>query len=117
MVAFSVNISATQWPDTDLEIAQKFFKSSFVNMFDRVDMLNEGISEVNKKKFVFFEFESRMNGKSMALEQASPILEYTYIKYLIEPNRTIVFSFSCPKRMREDWEETAHAIMSSIKVK
>ena len=117
MVAFSVNISATQWSDSDLEIAQKFFKSSLMNMFDRVDMINEGISEVNKKKFVFFEFESRINGKSMALEQQSPVLEYTYIKYLVEPNRTLVFSFSCPRRMRPDWEVTARAIMSSIKVK
>ncbi len=117
LVAFSVNISATQWPDNDLEIAQKFFKSSLVNMFDRVDMLNEGISEINKKKFVFFEFESRMNGKNMSLEQQAPVLEYTYIKYLVEPNRTLVFSFSCPRRMRPDWEITAHAIMSSIKVK
>ncbi len=117
MIAFSVNISATQWPDSDLEIAQKFFKSSLMNMFDRVDILNEGISEVNKNKFVFFEFESRVNGKTMALEQQSPILEYTYIKYLVEPNRTLVFSFSCPRRMRPDWEVTARAIMSSIKVK
>lgn len=117
LIAFSVNISATQWPDNDLEIAQKFFKASLMNMFDRVDMVNEGISEVNKKDFVFFEFESRVNGKSMSLEQQAPVLEYTYIKYLVEPNRTLVFSFSCPRKMRPDWEVTARAIMSSIKVK
>lgn len=117
MVAFSVNISATQWPDSDLEIAQKFFKASLLNMFDRVDVLNEGISEVNKKKFIFLEFESRINGKNSSLEQQAPVLEYTYIKYLVEPNRTLVFSFSCPRRMRPEWEVTARAIMSSIKVK
>lgn len=117
LVAFSVNISATQWPDTNLEIAQKFFKASLMNMFDRVDILNEGISEINKKQFIFFEFESRVNGKSSSLELQSPVIEYTYIKYLVEPNRTLVFSFRCPRRMRPEWEETARAIMSSIKVK
>ena len=117
MLAFSVNISATQWPDSDLEVAQKFFKASLINMFDRVDFINEGIVEANKKQFIFFEFESRVNGASSSLELQGPVLEYTYIKYLVEPNRTTVFSFSCPRRMRPDWEVTARAIMSSIKVK
>ena len=47
LVDFSVNISATQWPDTDLELAQKFFKAGVVNMFDRVEMIKEGIYEVH----------------------------------------------------------------------
>src|SRR5215203_640912 len=37
---FSINISATRWPDEDVEIAQKFFKASFSNLFDKVEMLN-----------------------------------------------------------------------------
>src|SRR5690348_12546861 len=35
---FSVNISATQWPDQDLKVAKQFFKASLMNMFDRVEM-------------------------------------------------------------------------------
>src|SRR5688500_6532871 len=61
-VDFSVNISATRWPDGNLEIASKFFKSSLTNMFDRVTMIDEGIHEVNGKKLIYFEFESRVNG-------------------------------------------------------
>src|SRR4249920_1949885 len=60
LIDFSVNVSATQWPDTDLELAQKFFKASIMNSFDRVVMINEGVEEINKKKFIFFEFESRV---------------------------------------------------------
>ena len=59
---FSVNISATQWPDDDIELAKKFFKAGLMNVFDRVDMIDEGIHEVRGKKFIFFEFESRING-------------------------------------------------------
>src|SRR5689334_7835248 len=40
---FSVNISATQWPDQDLAMAKPFFKASLLNMFDRVDMISDGI--------------------------------------------------------------------------
>jgi hypothetical protein len=114
---FSVNISATQWPDTDLEMASKFFKSSITNLFDRVDIIDEGIHIVHKKKFIFFEFESRVNGNKMALGEQQPVFRYTYIQYLIEPNRTLVISFNCPKAMREDWQETVRSIMKSVKVK
>jgi hypothetical protein len=114
---FSVNISATQWPDTDLEIAKKFFKSSITNLFDRVDIIEEGIHTVHKKKFIFFEFESRVNGNKMTLGEQQPVFRYTYIQYLIEPGRTLVISFNCPKALREDWQENVRAMMKSVKVK
>jgi hypothetical protein len=116
-VDFSVNISATQWPDGDLEIAKKFFKSSLMNMFDRVEMMEEGIQEVHGKKFVFFEFESRVKGDKMKMELSEPVLNYTYIQYLVEPGRTLVFSFNCPRRIREDWQSTAGKMMKGIYVK
>jgi hypothetical protein len=113
---FSVNISATQWPDTDLEIAQKFFKASVLSMFDRVDMIEEGIHEVGNKKFIFFEFDSRVSGTRQEGFR-DPVLRYTYIQYLLEPGRALVFSFNCPRREKEEWQETARKMMSSIKVK
>jgi hypothetical protein len=114
---FSVNISATQWPDANLEMASQFFKASITNLYDRVDYLNEGIHTVHKKKYIFFEFESRINGNKMALGEQQPVFRYTYIQYLIEPNRTLVISFNCPKAMREDWQETVRTMMKSVKVK
>src|SRR6478609_7258684 len=33
-VDFSVNISATQWSESDVEIAKQFFKAGVLNMFD-----------------------------------------------------------------------------------
>ena len=44
-VDFSVNISATRWADKDLELAQQFFKAGISNLFDRVEMIHEGIVE------------------------------------------------------------------------
>ena len=115
-IDFSVNISATQWPDADLEIAQKFFKASLMSMFDRVDMIEEGVVEINKKKFIVFEFDSRVNGaKQEGLQD--PVLRYTYIQYLLEPGRTLVFSFNCPRREKQEWQETARLMMKNVKVK
>jgi len=116
-VDFSVNISATQWPDADLQLSQQFFKASLLNMFDRVEMISEGIHEVNKKKFIYFEFESRVNGNRQDLHLKEPVLQYTYIQYLIEPTRTLVFSFNSPRALRDEWQETAHEMMKSVSVK
>ncbi|MDQ2657008.1 MAG: hypothetical protein M3Y60_06270 [Bacteroidota bacterium] len=116
-VDFSVNISATRWPDANLEIASQFFKSSLTNMFDRVTMIDEGIREVNGKSFVFFEFESRINGNKNQLGNAEPVLKYTIIQYLVEPGRTLVFSFNCSRRDRQTWEGTAKAMMKGIRLK
>lgn len=114
---FSVNISATRWPDANLKIASQFFRSSLSHLFDRVTMLEEGIREVNGKSFIFFRFESRVNGNKNQLGNADPVLGYSYVQYLIQPNRTLVFSFNCGRRDRPSWEKAADAMMNNIKVK
>jgi hypothetical protein len=117
MVDFAVNVSATQWPDANIDISKKFFKASLMNMFDRVEMIDEGVHEVNKKKFIYFEFNSRLNGMRQDEGTKDPVLRYTYIQYLVEPGRTLVFSFNCPRRMQEEWQETARQMMLKIKAK
>jgi hypothetical protein len=114
---YSVNISATQWPDDNVEMAQKFFKAGLVNIFDKVEMIDEGISQISGKKFIFFEFESRMNGSRKQEEFRDPVVRYTYIQYYIRPGNALVFSFSCPKRLRETWQPTARLMMKGVKVK
>jgi hypothetical protein len=114
---FSVNISATRWPDGNIEVAQKFFKSALVNLYDRVDMINEGVVELHKKKFAFYEFESRINGDKYKQGLKDPILGYTYTQYYVDKNRTLVFTFSCPKAMKEEWVATVHDMMAKVRVK
>lgn len=116
-VDFSANISATSWPDGNLEMAQKFFKAGVMNMFDRVEFLSEGIHEVNGKKLVYLEFESRLKGDRSTLGNQEPVLRYTYLQYWVESSRTVVFSFNCPARMKNEWQPTAVKIMKSIKLK
>jgi len=116
-VDFSVNISATQWSPADVEIAKQFFKAGVVNMFDGVEMIEEGVHEVNGKQFIFFEFESRVKGDKSKMETRDAVLNYTYIQYLVEKGRTLVFSFNCPRRIREEWQSTARKMMKGIKVK
>lgn len=117
VVDFSVNISATQWPDKDLELARGFFKSSLMNMFDKVEIITEGIREVGHKKVIYFEFNSRVNGNKRQEGFSDPVLRYSYVQYLLGSQRTVVFSFNCPRRIQQDWQETARDMMMGIKVK
>ena len=113
----TINISATQWPDSDTEMAAKFFKSGIYNLYDRVDILSEGVRVIHKKKFIYFEFESRINGSKMALGTQQPIFKYTYIQYYIEANKALVFTFTCSKDKRQKWQPVTREIMQSIKIK
>jgi hypothetical protein len=117
LVDFSVNISATQWPDSNIEMAQKFFKSGITNLYDRVEFIEEGTKQLGKKKFIFFELESRVNGNKRQLGEQQTIQRYIYVQYLVEAKRTLVFTFSCPKELKADWQKTAKEVMKSISVK
>lgn len=114
---FSVNISATQWPDEDVAIAKQFFKASLMNTFDRVDIISEGVHKTGGKEFIYFEFESRINGNRQQQGEQEAVLKYTYIQYFIQPGKAIVFSFNCPRRMKEEWQPIAHQMMKGIKMK
>jgi hypothetical protein len=117
LVDFAVNVSATQWPDGNAEFAQKIFKASIMSMFDKVDMISEGFVTLHKKKFFFFEFDSRLNADRKQVATQDALMKYTYIMYLVHPTRTLVFSFNCTKDQKEEWQETAKVIMNSIKVR
>ncbi|MCX8489963.1 MAG: hypothetical protein ORN54_02740 [Cyclobacteriaceae bacterium] len=114
---FSVNTSATQWPDGDINLAQKFFKAGIGNLYDRIDFIDQGVHELHKRKFIFFEFESRVNGNRMKEGEQSAIFRYTYIQYFVEKDRAIVFSFSCPRDQKSEWQPTVRAMMKSVKLK
>lgn len=115
-VDFSINVSATQWPDTNLEMSMRFFKASIMNMFDRVEMIEEGIHDVDKKKLIFFEFESRVEGNRREEGTRGAIVKYTYIQYWISPDRTLVFTFNAPSRMKDEWQDEARKMMNSLKL-
>lgn len=114
---FNVNISATKWRAEDVDIAKGFFKASFYNLFDRVEMINEEVKEIDGKKFIIFEFDSRLNGDPSSLEAKNPILRYNYMQYLLINGKTLVFGFNCHPRLKDEWKSIAEEMMSTIKVK
>lgn len=117
LVDFSVNISATQWPDKNADIAKGFFRASILNMFDRVQILKEGIHELHHKRFIYFEFTSRMNAGRGDTGSGDPLSRYTYIMYLLGQGRTLVFTLTCATDLQEQWQPVAETIMKSVHVR
>lgn len=116
-VDFSINISASQWPDLDMDIAKQFFLSSIENMFDDVTMIDQGVNTIYGRKYIYFEFDYKIAGDEKVLGQEEPILNYTYIEYLITRESALVVSFHCPRHLQPEWQEAAHKIMKSIHIK
>src|SRR6185295_4299357 len=76
VVDFSVNVSATKWPDGDVKVAGDFFKASLYNLYDRLTLISEGTQVLHKKNFIYFEFESRISGDRRKQGFQDPILQY-----------------------------------------
>ena len=109
----NIKISATEWRRSDQEIASSFFKSSILNLFDRVNMIEEGMKEIDGKKFMAFEFDSYLlSGEGGAAER-----KYNYVLYYIGVGRTLVFSFRCPNDQKEMYQPMMDPIFASLKIK
>ena len=96
---------------------KQFFKAGIYNLYDRVDMIDEGIKTIHKKNYIYFEFTSRLNGDQRDMGTQDSIQKYTYVLYLIENGRTLVITFSCPMQVKEEWQETARSVMASVRIK
>jgi hypothetical protein len=114
---FIINHSVTPWSPEDMEMLQEVYKSNIYNLYTRVEMINEGLKDINGRKFVYFEFISTVSGDENSIVRQGDIVGYNYVTYAIRENKVFVFTFSCPLNVRSKWEETAHDIMESIKIK
>ncbi|MDP4680044.1 MAG: hypothetical protein NWS46_06710 [Cyclobacteriaceae bacterium] len=112
-----VNKSITNWAEKDIEIMKSFQKSSIYSLYDNINMLSEGIQEVNGRKFAYFEFVSSVKDEDNAFVRKGDINKYTYIQYAIINGQSLVFNFTCPSRNKDMWQEKVGQIMKSIELK
>ena len=106
VVDFGVNESKATFPGGDLSILQKFYHATIVNLYGKVEFIQEGIQEIKKRQYIVFEFAS--------IEDKTR--KYTYIQYTLINNRVFIFNFTCPLEYKEQWQETAKAMMQTVKL-
>lgn len=138
-VDFGFNVAATTWRYEDLALLQKFYKASIQNLYTSVDgnassktqdnrpansnskptesihMIQEGIKEINKQKFIVFEFvgETKTDASS-PIQRAKRV--YTYIQYTIVDEEVYIFNFSAPAHLQKHWSPIAKQMMESLKM-
>ncbi|MEO9965528.1 MAG: hypothetical protein ABJF11_07065 [Reichenbachiella sp.] len=113
-IDLGINQSATQWVEEDLEIMVSFQKSNIYNFYDQIDMISQGIKEVNGLKAAYFEFVSMVNPEKQSFRSQSPVRKYTYIQYMIVGKNSWVFNFTCLVQLKEEWQATLPDIMNSV---
>ncbi|MFY0655073.1 MAG: hypothetical protein JXQ96_23805 [Cyclobacteriaceae bacterium] len=116
-VDLGVNKSITKWQEKDLEIMKSFQKSNIYSLYDNIEMLKEGIEEINGRRYAYFEFVSTVKEEEDAFVRKGSINKYTYIQYTIVNGQSLVFNFTCNSRNRQSWQPQVAKIMKSVVVK
>jgi len=94
-----------------------FQKSNIYNLYDNIEMLSEGIKEVNGRKYAYFEFVSTVKEEEEVFVKKGSINKYTFIQYTLINGNSLVFNFSCPSNIKAAWQTKANEIMQSMEVK
>src|SRR5687768_11779132 len=132
---FIVSERPSTFQPEDLALLQQFYRSSITSKYTQVSIIREEIKEINRRKYLIFEFTSTMRDEERRSNKLAPIRRYTLVQYTIVPESTqdkakapqtrdkdnvsgrlLVFTFNTPIDLKEAWQETAHKIMQSIKL-
>lgn len=111
LAEFGLSISDNYWAGNDVELLGEFQNAAIHNLFDRLQVLDQGVREVHKHQMYFFEILAGTSAGS-AYEK-----KYSLIHYVIVQNRILVFNFSCFQFEREKYKDIAWEILSSLKIK
>jgi hypothetical protein len=111
---FGVNTANNLW-GKNLKILKDVYKASLMNLFTKVEFLQDTIIEVNKRPMIVLEFISEQPAKATSQTQTN-VKFYSYLSYAVVDKRIFIFNFSTPEYLREEWQPIAHQIMKTIKI-
>ncbi len=107
VVDFGVNESKATFPGSDLNILKEFYQSTILSLYNKVDFMQKGVIQpIKKRDYIVFEFTSEID----------KTYKYTYLQYALINNKVFIFNFSCPQEYKDKWQETAKAIMQTVKL-
>ena len=107
VVDFGVNESKATFPGSDLNILKEFYQSTILSLYNKVDFIQKGVIQpIKKRDYIVFEFTSEID----------KTYKYTYLQYALINNKVFIFNFTCPQEYKDKWQETAKAIMQTVKL-
>jgi hypothetical protein len=106
LVDFGLNVSTSRWRGSDLKLLQEVYKSTIMEMYSKVELLQEGVKTIRKREYIVFEFTSVFEG----------IKNYNYLQYAVVKDQVFLFNFTCPANLKEQWQPVAGKIMESVRM-
>lgn len=116
-IDLGINVTNNTWQSDDLEILKSFYKANIMNLFTEVNIIQETIQEIGERKFIVFEFVSRVTDQENTFGGNTAISKYTYIEYTIYGENVLLFNFTSPARVKSQWAETVKEMMESVRIK
>ena len=114
IIDFGFNVSNNRWGN-NIGLLKTFYKATIMNMYDKVDWIQDTIVTHKKRNFIAFEFVSENIGKETD-RQLPPISYYHYVMYTLVKNEVYIFNYTVPIRQKDNWQPVGHIIMNSIKI-
>lgn len=115
-IDFSVTQKPTHFRAKDLEMLREFYKANLLEKFTKVDFIREEVAQVKGQDHIVFEFVSSVEDERGASNLA-PVQKYSIVQYTIAGNQLMIFTLHVPFVLKNDWQQPAREIMSSINIK
>lgn len=116
-VDLGVNENSSTWAADDLELLKEFNKANILNLFTEVRFIQEDLRQIGDRDFVVFEFVSTITDEESAIGGTKSTSHYTYIQYTIRDEKVLLFNFTCPARIQNQWQSVAKEMMESVRIK
>ena len=115
-IDFSVTQKRTPFREHDLDMLREFYKANLVETFTNIDFIRQEVTEIKGRKFIVFEFVSNL-ADTRGSSNLKPVQKYSIIQYTIAGNQLQIYTLHVPFLMKNQWQETAREIMSSVNIK
>lgn len=111
-----INVTSTNWGE-DLTILKELYKASILNLYDKVNFLQEDITLINGRQFIVFEFTGTVLGNDNGFQSQGSLTKYLYLAYTPYQDKILIFNFSTDGFSKDRWSPLIHQVVGSIKIK
>ncbi len=115
-IDFSVTQKPTRFQASDLPMLREFYKANLVERFTKIDFIRQEVKQIKGQDFIVFEFVSTL-ADERGTSNLAPVQKYSMIEYTIKGDQLLIFTFHAPFVLKSDWQQPAHEIMESVKLK
>ena len=95
---------------------RELYKAALLERYTKIDFIRQEVTQIKGKDFIVFEFVSTVADERGASNLA-PVQKYSIVQYAIQDNQLMIFTLHVPFMLKNDWQQPARQIMSSIAVK